>query len=99
MNEKLQQIFIELTLKAEQDEYAHEGIAWKPIPFFNNKVKSWRSSFVKNTRKADYRISVERHFHFLLLFDCLHSCAVDRVRFSGSQRQIGLASRSVADFG
>jgi len=38
VNEKLQQIFIELTLKAEQDEYGHEGIAWKPIPFFNNKV-------------------------------------------------------------
>ena len=38
VNEKLQQIFIELTLRAEQDEYAREGIAWKPIPFFNNKV-------------------------------------------------------------
>jgi len=38
VNEKLQQIFISLTLKAEQDEYASEGIAWTPIPFFNNKV-------------------------------------------------------------
>ena len=38
VNEKLQQIFIELTLRAEQDEYEREGIAWKPIPFFNNKV-------------------------------------------------------------
>jgi myosin-1 len=38
VNEKLQQIFIELTLKAEQEEYQEEGIAWKPIPFFNNKV-------------------------------------------------------------
>lgn len=38
VNEKLQQIFIELTLRAEQDEYAREGIAWRPIPFFNNKI-------------------------------------------------------------
>jgi myosin heavy subunit len=28
-NEKLQQIFIELTLKSEQEEYAREGIAWQ----------------------------------------------------------------------
>jgi hypothetical protein len=38
VNEKLQQIFIELTLKAEQEEYEREGIKWTPIPFFNNKV-------------------------------------------------------------
>ena len=31
VNEKLQQIFIELTLKAEQDEYRAEGIPWKEI--------------------------------------------------------------------
>ncbi|XP_078279689.1 unconventional myosin-If-like [Rhinoraja longicauda] len=38
VNEKLQQIFIELTLKAEQEEYVHEGIKWTPIEYFNNKV-------------------------------------------------------------
>ncbi|XP_028280833.1 myosin IEb [Parambassis ranga] len=38
VNEKLQQIFIELTLKAEQDEYVQEGIRWNPIEYFNNKV-------------------------------------------------------------
>ncbi|KAM3872916.1 myosin IEb [Diretmus argenteus] len=38
VNEKLQQIFIELTLKAEQDEYVQEGIRWTPIEYFNNKV-------------------------------------------------------------
>uniref|UniRef100_A0A8C1H4K8 Osteoclast-stimulating factor 1 n=2 Tax=Cyprinus carpio TaxID=7962 RepID=A0A8C1H4K8_CYPCA len=38
VNEKLQQIFIELTLKAEQDEYVQEGIKWTPIEYFNNKV-------------------------------------------------------------
>eukprot|EP00003_Mantamonas_plastica_P033766 TRINITY_DN989_c1_g1_i3.p1 TRINITY_DN989_c1_g1~~TRINITY_DN989_c1_g1_i3.p1 ORF type:complete len:1045 (-),score=440.19 TRINITY_DN989_c1_g1_i3:1406-4540(-) len=38
VNEKLQQIFIELTLKSEQEEYDNEGIAWTPIEYFNNKV-------------------------------------------------------------
>ena len=38
VNEKLQQIFIELTLKAEQDDYAAEGIQWVPIKFFDNKI-------------------------------------------------------------
>jgi len=37
-NEKLQQLFIELTLKSEQEEYVREGIAWEPIKYFNNKV-------------------------------------------------------------
>ncbi|XP_075220204.1 unconventional myosin 61F isoform X2 [Lycorma delicatula] len=37
-NEKLQQIFIELTLKSEQEEYLREGIEWEPVPYFNNKV-------------------------------------------------------------
>jgi myosin-1 len=38
VNEKLQQYFIELTLKAEQEEYSAEGIQWTPIKFFNNKI-------------------------------------------------------------
>ncbi|CAG8462906.1 1750_t:CDS:10 [Ambispora leptoticha] len=38
VNEKLQQIFIELTLKTEQEEYVREKIKWTPINFFNNKV-------------------------------------------------------------
>ena len=37
-NEKLQQVFIELTLKAEQEEYVREGIQWEPVKYFNNKV-------------------------------------------------------------
>lgn len=37
-NEKLQQIFIELTLRSEQAEYQSEGIEWKNIEFFNNQV-------------------------------------------------------------
>lgn len=38
VNEKLQQFFIELTIKAEQEEYNKEGIKWEPIKYFNNKV-------------------------------------------------------------
>ncbi|XP_017477184.1 PREDICTED: myosin-IB isoform X2 [Rhagoletis zephyria] len=37
-NEKLQQLFIELTLKSEQDEYQREGIEWVPVEYFDNKV-------------------------------------------------------------
>ncbi|KAJ3605608.1 hypothetical protein NHX12_027653 [Muraenolepis orangiensis] len=37
-NEKLQQLFIRLTLKSEQEEYQMEGIEWEPVPFFNNKI-------------------------------------------------------------
>ena len=37
-NEKLQQLFIELTVLSEQQEYAEEGIAWTPVPFFDNRV-------------------------------------------------------------
>ncbi|KAH8120054.1 P-loop containing nucleoside triphosphate hydrolase protein [Phellopilus nigrolimitatus] len=38
VNEKLQQIFIELTLKTEQEEYVREQIKWSPIKYFNNKI-------------------------------------------------------------
>ncbi|KAH3667343.1 hypothetical protein OGAPHI_002992 [Ogataea philodendri] len=38
VNEKLQQIFIQLTLKSEQDEYVREKIQWTPINYFNNKI-------------------------------------------------------------
>ncbi|KRY34028.1 Unconventional myosin-Ie [Trichinella spiralis] len=38
VNEKLQQVFIELTLKAEQEEYKHEGVQWIPVDYFNNKI-------------------------------------------------------------
>eukprot|EP01091_Cochliopodium_minus_P002670 TRINITY_DN1251_c0_g1_i2.p1 TRINITY_DN1251_c0_g1~~TRINITY_DN1251_c0_g1_i2.p1 ORF type:complete len:527 (-),score=175.60 TRINITY_DN1251_c0_g1_i2:1721-3274(-) len=37
-NEKLQQYFIELTLKSEQEEYIREGIEWENIDYFNNKI-------------------------------------------------------------
>uniref|UniRef100_A0A3Q2TXE5 Myosin Ic, paralog a n=1 Tax=Fundulus heteroclitus TaxID=8078 RepID=A0A3Q2TXE5_FUNHE len=37
-NEKLQQLFIELTLKSEQEEYETEGIAWETVQYFDNKI-------------------------------------------------------------
>lgn len=37
-NEKLQQLFIQLTLKSEQEEYLREGITWENVQYFNNKV-------------------------------------------------------------
>jgi myosin-1 len=37
-NEKLQQLFIELVLKQEQEEYEKESINWTHVEYFNNKV-------------------------------------------------------------
>ncbi|CAZ84294.1 unnamed protein product [Tuber melanosporum] len=38
VNEKLQQIFIQLTLRTEQEEYAREQITWTPIKYFDNRI-------------------------------------------------------------
>ncbi|KAM9968175.1 hypothetical protein ACTFIW_002611 [Dictyostelium discoideum] len=38
VNETLQQIFIDLTLKTEQEEYVQEGITWIPVQYINNKA-------------------------------------------------------------
>ncbi|XP_012888428.1 PREDICTED: unconventional myosin-Ig isoform X1 [Dipodomys ordii] len=35
-NEKLQQLFIQLILKQEQEEYEREGISWQSVEYFNN---------------------------------------------------------------
>ncbi|XP_054610330.1 unconventional myosin-Ic-like [Dunckerocampus dactyliophorus] len=37
-SEKLQQLFIELTLRSEQEEYTTEGIAWEMVEYFDNKI-------------------------------------------------------------
>nr|XP_039255052.1 unconventional myosin-Id-like [Styela clava] len=37
-NEKLQQLFIELVLKQEQEEYYSEGITWQNVEYFNNQI-------------------------------------------------------------
>uniref|UniRef100_UPI00358E79B1 unconventional myosin-Ib-like isoform X3 n=1 Tax=Myxine glutinosa TaxID=7769 RepID=UPI00358E79B1 len=48
-NEKLQQVFIELTLKEEQDEYIREGIEWIHIEYFNNAIIC---DLIENTQKG-----------------------------------------------
>lgn len=35
-NEKLQQLFIELILRQEQDEYQREGITWQHVSIMHN---------------------------------------------------------------
>nr|XP_057903496.1 unconventional myosin-Ig isoform X2 [Doryrhamphus excisus] len=37
-NEKLQQLFIELILQQEQNEYNREGIQWQHIDYFDNQI-------------------------------------------------------------
>lgn len=37
LTETLHQIFIDLTLKAEQEEYTKEGIPWEQVKYHNNK--------------------------------------------------------------
>ncbi|XP_066114820.1 unconventional myosin-Ia isoform X2 [Saccopteryx bilineata] len=37
-NEKLQQVFIEITLKEEQEEYEREGIPWEKVDYFDNGI-------------------------------------------------------------
>ncbi|XP_025332689.1 unconventional myosin-Ia isoform X2 [Canis lupus baileyi] len=37
-NEKLQQVFIEMTLKEEQEEYEREGIPWTKVDYFDNGI-------------------------------------------------------------
>ena len=41
-NEKLQQLFIELVLKQQQDEYKREGIEWVHVDYFNNQVNAMK---------------------------------------------------------
>lgn len=37
-NEKLQKLFLDLTLKSEQQEYINEGIEWKNVDYFDNSI-------------------------------------------------------------
>lgn len=46
-NEKLQQLFITLVLKQEQEEYTREGITWMHIDYFNNQVDTVVSGTVE----------------------------------------------------
>ncbi|KAG1885548.1 P-loop containing nucleoside triphosphate hydrolase protein [Suillus subluteus] len=59
VNEKLQQIFIELTLKTEQEEYVREQIKWNPIKYFNNKIPAADNSFVQRTAMLSSNVHFE----------------------------------------
>jgi len=51
VNEKLQQIFIEKTLKSEQDEYKKEHIKWTPVLFLTCScffISSWSSAHLSH---------------------------------------------------
>ena len=37
-NERLQQLFIDTSFKAEQEEYLSEGVEWTQVGFFSNAV-------------------------------------------------------------
>jgi myosin-1 len=37
-NEKLQQLFVDLTIGSEQKEYILEGIEWETVEFFDNSI-------------------------------------------------------------
>lgn len=37
-NEKLQKLFLDLTLKSEQEEYLSEGIEWTVVEYFDNGI-------------------------------------------------------------
>ena len=53
-NEKLQQLFIELVLKQQQEEYEREGIEWVHVDYFNNEVNC-RAEFIPNSGNQEPR--------------------------------------------
>ena len=55
-NEKLQQLFIELVLKQEQDEYTREGITWVHVSKCTcviNATPDWSCNTGPNMHKQD----------------------------------------------
>ncbi|XP_062999815.1 unconventional myosin-Ih isoform X2 [Elgaria multicarinata webbii] len=79
-NEKLQQLLIEMTLKAEQEEYEHEGIEWETVPYFNNKiicdlVEQKHKGIISILGKSStVWIQNQRRCHFLLLLRTKNAC-------------------------
>ena len=72
-NEKLQQLFIELTLKSEQEEYRSEGIEWETIDFFNNKIIC---DMVEQKHKGIIAILVRFCCVCVCLFVCVCACVL-----------------------
>ncbi|XP_019850778.1 PREDICTED: LOW QUALITY PROTEIN: unconventional myosin-Id-like [Amphimedon queenslandica] len=73
-NEKLQQLFIELVLKQEQEEYKREGIEWVHIEYFNNKiicdlVEQPHSGIIALLDEACFMVGTVTDKHFLHAMD------------------------------
>ena len=87
-NEKLQQLFIELTLRSEQAEYDAEGIAWEPVAFFNNQVVC---ELIEGTKPARRRTRNPAHPttlrpHSARTHAASRRCAIARVSSVGRRR-------------
>ena len=61
-NEKLQQLFIELTLRSEQEEYRREGIEWEPVSYFDNKIIC---DLVEEKHKGEQPLLIHPHSAFI----------------------------------
>lgn len=67
-NEKLQQLFIQLTLKSEQEEYLREGIEWEPVQYFNNKVicdlieEKHKGTFPNEVLEENFILFISRYY-------------------------------------
>lgn len=73
-NEKLQQLFIELVLQQEQEEYRREGIEWVQIDYFDNKVicdlvEAQHTGVIALLDEACYMIGTITDKHFLNAMD------------------------------
>jgi myosin-1 len=73
-NEKLQQLFIELVLKQEQEEYMREGIEWVQIDYFDNRVicdlvEAPRSGIIALLDEACFLVGTVTDMHFLTAMD------------------------------
>lgn len=54
-NEKLQQLFIQLVLKQEQEEYQREGIPWKHVSGLLWKMSSHVSQILDNVKSYHFK--------------------------------------------
>lgn len=73
-NEKLQQLFIELVLKQEQEEYMREGIEWVKIDYFNNQIicdlmEASRTGIIALLDEACFLVGTVTDTHFLTAMD------------------------------
>ncbi|XP_022782688.1 unconventional myosin-Ib-like isoform X6 [Stylophora pistillata] len=87
-NEKLQQIFIELTLQSEQEEYIREGIEWESIEYFNNSIicdliEKRNFTIPECTDSADATLDGVTHVGIIPLLDeeCLRPGEVSDMTF------------------